>query len=183
MKRFHRGSLPIIGCLLTTAAALIVVSPVSAQRNEMTLEASVFSGTFGYAWSSTPRVLVGIEAGFGIPQMNLTLHLQQNPVAGRPDFGELLHIGMLLRTKLSDRLEIDAGARGAVADLWSCQASDCWPELFYGGYVQPMIGWHRIKLGARLTAGWVTEGEDGTSQGRTFAVGLAPLLVRVTLFR
>jgi hypothetical protein len=162
---------------------LITVSPVSAQRSEMTLEASVFSGTLGYAWHIVPRLLVGIEAGLGIPQMNLALHPQSDPVAGEPYFGELLHIGVMVRTKAGDRFEIDAGARGAVADLWPCQASDCWPELFYGGYVQPMIGWRRIKFGARLSAGWVTEGEDGTSQGTTFAVGLAPLLVRFTFPR
>jgi hypothetical protein len=169
--------------LFAAAAVLSTVSPVSAQRSETTIEASLFSGTLGHAWHTAPRVLVGFEAGFGLPQMNLTFHPARNPVAGKPNFGEILHVGTFVRTKLSERFEIDAGVRGAAAGLWRCQVSDCWPELFYGGYVQPMIGWRRIKLGSRLTAGWITAGEDGTSEGRTFIVSLTPLLVRGTLAR
>jgi len=155
-------------------------APVHAQRNEATLEASIFRGTVGYARATSPRTYVGVEVGFGFPQIDRTLVPAQDTL-GRPDFEEYLHIGVFVRQKLTDRIEVDAGLRGSIVDLWSCSSSDCWFELFGGGYVQPMVGWQRVKFGMRLSAGWVTEREEGTPQGNSFSVGLAPFLVRATL--
>jgi hypothetical protein len=58
--------------------------------------------------------------------------------------------------------EIDAGIRASIADLWPCDASDCWPSLFGGAYIQPMVGFKRLKIGSRLTAGVIAEGVPDT---------------------
>ncbi|CAN5711844.1 hypothetical protein BH23GEM10_BH23GEM10_14800 [soil metagenome] len=43
-----------------------------------------------------------------------------------------------------------------------------------------MIGWQRVKLGARLAAGWIGDSEDGAPPSNTFTATLNPLLIRVT---
>jgi hypothetical protein len=159
-------------------------SPLAAQRNEATLEASFTRGALGYARATSSRVLIGIEVGFGFPQLDRTLSPKKDPDTGEPDFEEYLHVAPFIRYKANQNFEVDVGVRASFADLWPCGASDCWPALFGGAYVQPMVGWRRVKLGGRLTAGVIAEGEPDTraSQGdsSTGVVSLAPFLVRIT---
>jgi hypothetical protein len=169
-----------ISLLLTALAA----TPLAAQRNELTLEASFVRGTLGYARHTSPSVLFGIELGFGFPQLDRTLSPEQDPDTGSPDFEEYLHIAPFVRFKSGEHFEVDAGLRASIADLYPCGASDCLPVIFGGAYVQPMVGWRRIKLGARLTGGVVAEGPPDTrlSQGdeSTGILSLSPFLVRAT---
>jgi hypothetical protein len=155
--------------------------PAHAQPNEVTIEASVLRGTVGYAWRTSPRTLLGIDVGFGFPQIDQTLEPTDADDDGDPDFEEYLHIALFARLKPSRLLEIDAGLRGSVADLWACTASDCWPALFGGAYLQPVVGVSRFKVGARLTAGWIAESMEDSPDTSTFLIGVAPLLVRLTI--
>lgn len=161
------------------ALGLLAAAPAAAQRHEVTLEASVIRGAVGYARQVAPRVLVGGEAGFGFPQIDRTLSPEVDD-SGNPDFEEYLHLAGFVRLVLSGSVELDAGLRGSVASLWDCTASDCWPALFGGGYLQPMVGWRRIKVGVRLSAGWIAETREGTPAGSTSLIGFTPFLLRAT---
>jgi hypothetical protein len=170
-----------IAALCGAAVLLGAASPAraqgnDAQENEVTIEASVVRGAVGYARHSSPTTLLGIEAGFGFPQIDLTLTPTDEDPEGEPEFEEYLHVALFARLKPSGRFEVDAGVRGSIADVWACTASDCWPALFGGAYVQPMIGGTRFKVGARLTAGWIAESMEGGPEEATFVVGVAPLL-------
>jgi hypothetical protein len=163
---------------------IIAATPLAAQRNEATIEATFTRGAAGYARHAATNVLFGIEIGFGFPQIDRTLSPEQDPETGSPDFEEYLHVAPFLRLKSGQHFEIDAGLRASIADLWECDASDCLPALFGGAYVQPMVGWRRIKVGARLTAGVIAEGKPDSrlNQGseRTGVLALSPFLVRAT---
>ena len=163
---------------------IAAATPLAAQRNEVTLEASVVRGALGYARHQSSNVLLGIEIGFGFPQLDQTLSPDQGQNDEGPDFEEYLHIAPFVRFKSGEHFEIDAGLRASIADLYPCGASDCLPVIFGGAYVQPMIGWRRIKLGARLTGGVIAEGPPDTrlSQGdeSTGILSLSPFLVRAT---
>lgn len=169
-----RSSLPPLLLL----SGLLLASPLSAQgRQELTLEASVFKGTVGYARAVAPGVRVGGELGFGFPQMDQTL----TPSAGRsgdPDLREYLHGAVFVRQRLTRAVTYDAGVRASVVDLWPCTASDCWPTGFLGGFLQPMIGGRRLSVGPRLVAGWAWESENGRRP--TFTAAIAPVNVRFT---
>ena len=172
---FTRTSVPLAFAMLMAWAA-----PLWGQGREVTVEASVFRGAVGYGWQTSPRLLWGIEAGFGFPQIDQTLTPGDPDDDGDPDFEEYLHAALFARLRPSPRFEVDAGVRGSFGDLWSCTASDCWPAPFGGTYVQPMIGGTRFKVGARLTAGWIGETEDRPDSS-TFLIGVTPLIVRLTV--
>ena len=167
---------------LSCAAALLLLcsSPALAQGHEATLEGSFVRGAVGYARDVRPDVMAGIEVGFGFPQLDRTLRPEQNDQGG-PDFEEYLHVGLFVRLARSEHLEVDVGLRGAVADLYECGSSDCLPVLFGGAYVQPMVGWRRLKFGPRLTAGWIRETEPGEPDGSTGVVALSPFTARFTI--
>jgi hypothetical protein len=167
----------LVGMMIGAALA----APAHAQQNEVTIEASVIRGAVGYARRVSPTTLVGVEAGFGFPQIDRTLTPTNDDPEGEPDFEEYLHAAVFVRVKPTHRFEVDAGLRGSVADLWACTASDCWPAVFGGAYVQPMIGGSRIKVGARLTAGWIADSEERGPDSSTFVVGLNPFILRLTL--
>jgi hypothetical protein len=171
----------VTSALMASTIGTALAAPAHAQSNEVTIEASVIRGAIGYARRLSPTTQVGVEAGFGIPQLDRTLTPTDDDPEGEPGFEEYLHAAVFARVKPSDRFEVDAGLRGSVADLWACTASDCWPALFGGAYVQPMIGGSRLKVGARLTAGWIADSMEGGPDSSTFVVGLNPLILRLTL--
>lgn len=173
---------------ITLAAALLLAGEVSVagtlhaqdRSSDITIEASILRGALGYARAVGGSALIGVEAGFGFPQIDRTLVPEKSEQTGEPDFEEYLHAAVFVRHAPSPRYELDAGLRASISDLWSCSASDCWPAPFAGAYIQPMVGWQRVKLGARLTAGWISESKEGGSQSTTFTAALNPLVVRVT---
>lgn len=162
------------------AAMLTAAAPLSAQSNQVTIEASVIRGAIGYARAIGDRVHAGVELGFGFPQIDRTLIPEQDEFGG-PDFEEYLHAALLVRFAASEHFEVDGGIRGAIVDVWECGASDCWPVGFAGVYAQPMAGWRRFKLGVRLTAGWAGETEPGRPDGWTGVVAFNPFIARFTL--
>ncbi len=164
---------------LVLAGLLLLPSPGSSQRrNELTVDASVFRGTIGYARAVAPAVAIGGELGFGFPQIDWTL----SPSAGdrgEPELREYLHGAVFVRHRLDRLIAYDVGVRAAVVDLWPCRASDCWPTGFLGGYLQPMIGGRRLAVGPRFVAGWALDSENG--RGPAFTAAIAPVNVRLTL--
>lgn len=166
--------------ILLVPLLVLSAAPTAAQRHSATIEGSFVRGAAGYARQVGERVHIGVELGFGFPQLDRTLAPAQDST-GEPDFAEYLHLALFVRLPASEHLELDAGVRGSIAELWPCGASDCWPAPFVGGYVQPMVGWRQFKIGSRLTAGWIDDREPGTPDGGGSGVlSLSPLLARVT---
>lgn len=166
--------------LAVAVIGLTAPADASAQRSQATLEASVIRGALGYAWRFADQAHIGVEVGFGFPQIDRTFVPAQDDTGG-PDFEEYLHVALFARVAASEHAEVDVGARGSIVDLWECGASDCWPVGFLGLYAQPMIGWRHVKFGVRLTGGWAGETAPGRPDGWTGVVALNPFIARITL--
>lgn len=171
------------GLLLSLVAGALFMAPApgAAQSREVTVEASLLGGAVGYAHPVAGSTLLGFEVGAALPQIALTLHPGSDSAAGAVDLQEYLHLAVFFRLPLSERTDVDAGLRGGVADLYECTASDCWPASFVGAYVQPMWGGDRFKVGARVLGALVGESPEGGPESSTFALGISPLVVRLTV--
>lgn len=176
----------MLRCIGTVGILIAVVaigfSPADAQTDGADVREVWVGGMVpgiegGYAWGVSPGTLVGVQAGV-LPQTGLTL-VPDPDGPGQPDLDEVVHAAVFVRLRPADRWEVDVGVRGGLADVWPCPASDCYPALFGGGYVQAMAGWERFKLGPRLSAGWVGETRE-SSDGETFFLALYPLVARLT---
>jgi hypothetical protein len=83
--------------LVAGLAALVLASaPAHAQRRQITLEGSFVRGALGFARGVRPRLLAGVEVGFGIPELDRTFVPEQDALGG-PDFNEILQVGTLVR--------------------------------------------------------------------------------------
>jgi hypothetical protein len=151
----------------------------AAARSEVTVDASVFGGAAGYARRLTADLLLGAEFGLALPQLGVTLLPSDS--RGRAGFEEYLHLALFARFQPLPRGDLDAGVRGGVADLYECTASDCWPASFVGAYLQPMLGGRRLKVGARVVAGYIGESMEGGPESTSFTFAIVPLLLRVTV--
>ena len=173
----------LIGLAVLLAAAVALgFSPADAQADgtdgpELWIGGMVPGVEGGYARGVSPGILLGVQLGI-LPQPGPTL-IPDPDGEGQPDLDEVVHAAVFVRIRPARRWEVDVGVRGGLADLWLCPASDCLPAWFGGGYVQAMAGWERLKLGPRLSAGWVGE-TRGSSSGETFVLALHPLVVRWT---
>lgn len=135
------------------ASALLLCSPLSAQRNEVDLEARPFSGSLTWLFGNW-----GVGAGGGIEELNRTL----SPDTEKPEYSKLeslIYAQALHRWRASDRLELDLGVRAGVGDVRECTASDCWPGTYVGVYIAPMWGSRRFKIGPRFLSGVSRYGE------------------------
>jgi hypothetical protein len=171
--------------ILTAATALSLLAPTTAAaqqpaRSEVTIDAIVFGGAVGYARQATPTVMLGAEFGIGVPQVVFTLQPPTGP-DGEPELVELLHVALFARFRPTNRLSLDVGARGGMADLYSCTVSDCWPASMMGVYAQPMFGGGRFKVGSRVSGVVVGESRHGGRDSSTFAIGVTPVVFRLAI--
>jgi hypothetical protein len=91
------------------------------------------------------------------------------------DFEEYLHLALFARFVRSERLEGDVGVRASVADVASCDVSDCLPGLFGGAYGSVFYGRRRLKVGALVETGRATApGGRGST-----VLNVSPLIVRL----
>lgn len=151
--------------LAVCLAPALLPAAAPAQRNQLGLEANPFHGTLSYARQTAPGWHVGVQVGFGFPQVDRTLAPEEG------DFFDLLHLGPFVRVEPSDHLAMDLGLRVGAGDLRECEASDCWPGLYTGASAAVMVGWRRFKVGPRLTAGWI----DEPAHPRTGFASLSPV--------
>lgn len=85
--------------VLTLAAAIGLTGVSGAagrahaqdRASEITIEASILRGTLGYARAIAGQTLIGLEAGFGFPELDRTLIPEQDEETGGPQFVEILH--------------------------------------------------------------------------------------------
>ena len=126
-----------------------IAAAQETNRNAFSVEANPFRGTLSYARATSPSWDVGFNLGFGFPQIDVTL-LKNNA-----EFRDYFNIGGMARRRFGDRVLLEMGARAGFADYYHCTASDCWPEVYIGPSVMVAVGGKRVKVGSRLTAGFI----------------------------
>jgi hypothetical protein len=153
--------------------SLLGARAAAAQERQITLDVRPVAATLGYARRLAPGRYLGIEAGIGAPQLEQTLTPRGS---GYHDFEELLHLGFFVRLAPTDRVAADVGVRLSVADVAVCEASDCLPGPFGGAYASAFYGRRRLKVGALVEAGRLSEpGEPPRT-----VVNVSPLILRLT---
>jgi hypothetical protein len=144
---------------------LLLPATVHAQRRQVSLEANPVHGTLGYGWARSPSTFIGVEVGFGFPQLDRTLAPE-----GDDSFMDMLHLGVFVRTNPTQRLTFDARAQAGLAELRGC--SGCFPGVFLGTSGAVFWGGRRVKVGPRIKVGMINE-----QQGNPVIVSLTPIAV------
>ena len=140
------------------------------RRNQFALDASLFAGGLSYARITRSGNVIGVGAGMGV---EFNFRLVRGERGGKKST-EVAHIEMFTRLAPPGRWQYDLGLKAAV-DIHSAQvASEAEPGGFFGGYVAPMWGGRRFRIGPRLQAGayW-------TSSVPTVGVFVTPIMVRL----
>jgi len=174
-RRVHRAAPELLFDCMTQPEHLAQFwgpTGMTTPRDHITVDLRPIAATVGYARRVAPARLVGFEAGFGFPQIEQTLAPRGE---GFRDFEEYLHLGLFVRFVRSERVESDVGVRVSVADVTSCDASDCLPGLFGGAYASAFYGRRRLKVGALVATG---RARAPGGRGST-VVNVSPLIVRL----
>ena len=172
MHRTHRTHRRRTRGVAAGVLVLLGARAAAAQDRQITVDLRPIAATVGYARRVAPARLVGFEAGFGFPQIEQTLAPRGE---GFRDFEEYLHLSLFVRFVRSERVESDVGVRVSVADVTSCDASDCLPGLFGGAYASAFYGRRRLKVGALVATG---RARAPGGRGST-VVNVSPLIVRL----
>lgn len=155
--------------LVPAFLALLALLPASARaQRQLSLEANPFHGTIGYGWTTSPGWLLGVEVGIGFPQIDLTLA----PAGG--SFLDFAHIGLFARSRPAGPLAFDGRFQLGLAELDGC--SGCVPGAFAALSGGAFIGGRNVKVGPRLTAGFIKDNRDPA----TFVLNLTPVAVLFT---
>lgn len=101
-------------------------APGDRPRNVLSLEANPFRGTVSYARAVSTKWDLGVNFGFGAPQIDVTLFKR------RVDFRDFAHVGAMARRHFGNHMLLELGGRAGFADYHECTASDCWPQLYVG---------------------------------------------------
>lgn len=159
-----------VATIVATLAALACTaapSELAAQR-QVSLEANPVHGTVGYGWTTDGGRLIGVQLGFGFPELDRTL------IPGDESLLDVLHIGLFVRAQPSPSVTLEGSIRSGVAELRGC--SGCLPGLLTSVSGGAFWGGRHVKVGPRLTAGVIAEGGEPT----TFVLNLTPLAALFT---
>lgn len=158
-------------CSMTRAStfllALLVLASadLGAQRRQLSLELNPVHGTLGYGWTVAPTRFVGVELGFGFPQLDRTLAPADESLM------DVLHVGAFVRSNPAKSVTFDGHAQVGLAELRGC--SGCLPGVFTAVSGAAFFGGKHLKAGPRLTAGVINEHGDPAA----FVLNLTPLAV------
>lgn len=136
---------------------------LGAQRRQISVEFTPVHATLAYGWVAGPGRFVGIEAGFGFPQIDRTL------VPADESLIDFLHVGAFARSDPTKSLVLDGRLQVGLAELRGC--SGCLPGLFTAVSGGAFFGGRYVKAGPRLTAGVIREHGDPIS----FVLNLTPV--------
>jgi len=173
-RQRHAGS-----GLAATLVALSALAAPAAGQTEVAVDMGILDAAASAARPLSGGMLLGIEFGLGVPQLDRTLYPRQDSTGG-PDYEEFIHVAAFMRAKPGRWLDVDFGIRAALSRLWSC-GGDCLPAPAFALYLQPMVGSDRFKVGPRVQAGWVADPEPMTDRRGNAFVSLTPLSARITL--
>jgi len=154
----------------TLLLALLALSSadLDAQRRQLSLELNPVHGTLGYGWTVAPTRFVGVEVGFGFPQLDRTL------VPASESLLDVLHLGVFVRSDPTKSVAFDSRVQVGLAELRGC--SGCLPGVFTAVSGAAFLGGRYLKAGPRLTAGLIKENDDPAS----FVLNLTPVEILLT---
>jgi hypothetical protein len=138
-------------------------------RSELGIEATPFHGTISYARGPRSDVRAGFEAGFGFPQIDVSL------APNRHAFTQIAHVGVFGRFATTNALQLDLGVRAGFSDVRDLGADD-FPDPYAALSGALLYGKGSLTVGARLSAGYAFPYGDPA----TFVAGVSPVL-RYTL--
>ena len=138
-------------------------------RNEFGIEATPFHGTLSYARGPRSDVRAGFEAGFGFPQVDVSL------APNRHSFTQIAHVGVFGRFATTSSIQLDLGVRAGLSDVRDMGADD-FPDPYAALSGALTYGKGRLTFGARVSAGYAFPYGDPA----TFVAGVSPVL-RYTL--
>ena len=147
------------------ALLALASADLGAQRRQVSLELNPVHGTLGYGWTVAPTRFVGVELGFGFPQLDRTLA----PAGG--SLMDVLHVGAFVRSNPAKSLVLDGHVQAGFAELRGC--SGCLPGMFTAVSGAAFLGGRHLKAGSRVTAGAIKENGDPAS----FVLNLTPVAV------
>jgi hypothetical protein len=137
----------------------------SQTRNELAIEATPFHGTLSYARGPKSDVRAGVEAGFGFPQVDVSL------APNGHSFTQILHVGVFARFATARVLQLDLGIRGGLSDITEL-GSDDFPDPYAAASGALVYGKGRLTFGARVSAGYAFPYGDPV----TFVAGISPIV-------
>jgi hypothetical protein len=150
---------------LLLALLALAGSDLCAQHRQLSLELNPVHGTLGYGWTVAPTRFVGVEVGFGFPQLDQTI-----APAGE-SLMDVLHVGAFVRSDPAKSVTFDGRVQAGFAELRGC--SGCLPGGFTAVSGAAFFGGRYLKAGPRLTAGVIKENDDPAS----FVLNLRPVEV------
>jgi hypothetical protein len=147
--------MPKPGNLMKTFSAaalctLVALSPAVAftqTANEFAIEATPFHGTISYARGPASGTRLGVDAGFGFPQIDISVAPADH------HFTQIMHVGLFGRFNPTRALESDLGVRAGFGDVRDLGADD-FPDPYAAATGSLAYGTGRLKFGARITAGY-----------------------------
>lgn len=142
------GGAIVFSLLLVDAELISAQSNNVARGNGISIEANPFRGTVTYSRFASRNWELGGALGFGFPQLDQTLFRGKTD-----DFRDYVNLSAIARRHYGKRALLELGARVGVADYQRCDASDCWPRLYFGPSVMFAVGGEHVKVGPRLTFG------------------------------
>lgn len=179
------------GCI-ACVAALAAAGPAFAQegptvrKREFTLDLNAVGVSVGFAGRKGPRgIPLGGELGVGGDFLSLYwVHGLGTICPGycSRQMGEVVRGAAFVRIARS-AVTTDIGIRASLS-LYDDQGGhdDIPTSTFVGAYVTPLFGSHRVRVGARIQAGYFDM--QGSREPRTavrgFGVAFSPLTVRLT---
>jgi hypothetical protein len=159
--------MPIRRMLACALLLLLGAGDATAQRRQISLEATPVHGAIGYGWVASGRV-TGIELGFGFPQVDRTLTPSDH------DLLDIIHIGVFMRSPPARPITADGRLAVGLGELDGC--SGCFPGAVLSASGGAFWGTRHVKIGPRVTTGWITE-HGGTDSASGFFLYLRPVAV------
>lgn len=162
--RFFQSPMARVHTVLLALLAL-ASADLGAQRRQVSLELNPVHGTLGYGWTVTPARFVGVEVGFGFPQLDRTLAPADESLM------DVLHVGAFVRSNSTKSVAFDSRVQVGLAELRGC--SGCLPGVFTAVSGAAFFGGRYLKAGPRLTTGVIKENGDPAA----FVLSLRPVEV------
>jgi hypothetical protein len=147
----------LAAALLALAPLVAPVTPAAAQSAwELTLDVRPWSAELGVARSVSRASLAGFSVGLGAKEeLNRTLAPEIDASPHLIPLEQVVRLGPFIRYRAAPRVDIDAGARLALASIYLHGDT---PNLLVGAHAGVFVGGRHVRAGPRLVIGRIDAG-------------------------
>jgi hypothetical protein len=144
------------------ASAALLPAPASAQTSqsarELTLDVRPWSAELGGAVRVTGPYLIGFSIGLGGKEMlNRTLTPDVRAERDLMPLEQVIRLGPFVRYRAAPYVDIDAGARLALATIYAYGET---PQVLAAVHAGVFVGARYLRVGPRLVVGRINAGFD-----------------------